>query len=175
MAWEETRCRHYMGYSFRLVRNNILYVISHRQDSTYHIPCYISRGALAGTRNSSMGPPWRIDPTTHRTMFERSTTELQSLLDEVESRLLKRAGRARGTRSTVCRHRIGYRLCPITWPLLYTLLLPETGKFPFCMTGWPEQITQKSTPIVQWLSHRLVVWYVVGSLLGTGSNTVRTF
>ena len=29
-------------------------------------------GALAGTRNSSMGPPWRIDPKTHRTMSERS-------------------------------------------------------------------------------------------------------
>ena len=34
--------------------------------------CYTSRGALVGTRNSSMGPPWRIDPTTHRTMSERS-------------------------------------------------------------------------------------------------------
>ena len=31
-----------------------------------------SCGALAGMRNSSMGPPWRIDPTTHRTMSERS-------------------------------------------------------------------------------------------------------
>ena len=27
-----------------------------RQDSTYAL-CYTSRGALAGTRNSSMGPP----------------------------------------------------------------------------------------------------------------------
>ena len=61
------------------------------------------RGALAGTRNSSMGPPhegsirrplapwvnslplsyvplptpWRIDPTTHRTMSEQSTSELR--------------------------------------------------------------------------------------------------
>ena len=32
---------------------------------------YTSCGALAGTRNSPMGPPWRIDPTTHRTMSER--------------------------------------------------------------------------------------------------------
>ena len=31
--------------------------ISHRQDSTYHGLCYTSRGALAGTRNSSMDPP----------------------------------------------------------------------------------------------------------------------
>ena len=28
-----------------------------RQDNTYHGLCYTSRGALAGTRNSSMGPP----------------------------------------------------------------------------------------------------------------------
>ena len=28
-----------------------------RQDSTYHSLCYTSRGALAGTRNRSMGPP----------------------------------------------------------------------------------------------------------------------
>ena len=47
---KETRCRH-IGYSFRLTAP------SHRQDSTYHSLCYTSRGALAGTRNSSMGPP----------------------------------------------------------------------------------------------------------------------
>ena len=35
-----------------------------------------SCGALDGTRNSLMGPPWGIDPTTHRTMIRRSTTEL---------------------------------------------------------------------------------------------------
>ena len=29
---------------------------SHRQDNTYHGLCYTSRGTLAGTRNSSMGP-----------------------------------------------------------------------------------------------------------------------
>ena len=28
-----------------------------RQDNTYHGLCYTSRGALTGTRNSSMGPP----------------------------------------------------------------------------------------------------------------------
>ena len=52
---EETRCRH-MGYSFRLTARVLLYASSHRQDSTYHSLCYTSRGALAGTRNSSMGP-----------------------------------------------------------------------------------------------------------------------
>ena len=46
-----------MGYSFRLTARVLLYAPSHRQDSTYHSLCYTSRGALAGTRNSSMGPP----------------------------------------------------------------------------------------------------------------------
>ena len=41
---KETRC-HHIGYSF------------HRHDSTYHGLCYTSRGALAGARYSSMGPP----------------------------------------------------------------------------------------------------------------------
>ena len=53
---EETRCYH-IGYSFRLAARVLLYASSHRQDNIYHILCYTSRGALAGTRNSSMGPP----------------------------------------------------------------------------------------------------------------------
>ena len=51
---EETCCRH-IGYSFRLTARVLLYASSHRQYSTYHGLCYTSRGALAGTRNSSMG------------------------------------------------------------------------------------------------------------------------
>ena len=38
--------------SYRLTARVLLYAPSHIQDNTYH-----SRGALAGTRNSSMGPP----------------------------------------------------------------------------------------------------------------------
>ena len=53
---EETRYRH-MGYSFHLAARVLLYVSFHRQDNTYHGLCYTSRGALAGTRNRSMGPP----------------------------------------------------------------------------------------------------------------------
>ena len=53
---KETRCRH-IGYSFRLTASVLLYAPPHRQDSTYHGLCYTSRGALAGTGNSSMGPP----------------------------------------------------------------------------------------------------------------------
>ena len=50
----------------------LLYASSHRQDNTYHRLCYTSCGALAGMRSSPMGPPWRIDTTTHRSMSERS-------------------------------------------------------------------------------------------------------
>ena len=59
---EETFC-HHIGYSFWLAPRVLLYAPSHIQDSTYHSLCYTSRGALAGTKNSSMGLPWRIDPT----------------------------------------------------------------------------------------------------------------
>ena len=53
---KETRCRH-IGYCYRLTAKVLLYAPSHRQDNTYHSLCYTSRGALDGTRNSSMGPP----------------------------------------------------------------------------------------------------------------------
>ena len=53
---KETRCRH-ISYSYRLTARVLLYAPSHTQDSTYHGLCYTSRGALAGMRNSSMGPP----------------------------------------------------------------------------------------------------------------------
>ena len=56
IARKETRCRH-IGYSYRLTARVLLYAPSHRQDNTYHGLCYTSHGALAGTRNSSMGPP----------------------------------------------------------------------------------------------------------------------
>ena len=64
---KETHCRH-IGYSLRLTARVLLYAPSHRQDSTYHRLCYTSHGALAGTRNSSMGSPhegsiqWPIAP-----------------------------------------------------------------------------------------------------------------
>ena len=58
-----------------LLPHGLLFPISSkgcRQDNTYHILCYTSSEALAGTRNSSMGPPWRIDLMIHRTISERS-------------------------------------------------------------------------------------------------------
>ena len=53
---KETRYRH-IGYSLRLTARVLLYAPSHRQDNTYHGLCCTSRGALAETRNSSMGSP----------------------------------------------------------------------------------------------------------------------
>ena len=53
---KETRCRH-IGCSYRLTARVLLYAPSHRQDNTYHGLCYTSCGALAGMRNSSIGPP----------------------------------------------------------------------------------------------------------------------
>ena len=62
----------HMGYSFRLAARVLLYAPSHTQNSTYNSLYYTSRGALAGMRNSSVGPLWRINPMTHCTMSERS-------------------------------------------------------------------------------------------------------
>ena len=38
-------------------KGSFICTIPQRQDNTYHSLCYTSRGALAGSRNSSMGPP----------------------------------------------------------------------------------------------------------------------
>ena len=51
---------HTIGFSYRLTARVLLYAPSHRQDNTYYGLCYTSRGALAGTRNSSMGPPHEV-------------------------------------------------------------------------------------------------------------------
>ena len=45
---EETRCCHYIGYSFRLAARVLLKAKSHRLDNTCHGLCYTSRGALTG-------------------------------------------------------------------------------------------------------------------------------
>ena len=48
---------HGLLFSIKLTARVILYAPSHRQDNIYHGLCYTSYGALAGTKNSSMGPP----------------------------------------------------------------------------------------------------------------------
>ena len=65
---------------FPLAARVLLYASSRRQDNTHHDLCYTSRGALAGTRNSSVGPPHDgsirrpIAPT--RTLLTRSYISL---------------------------------------------------------------------------------------------------
>ena len=65
-------------FTFLLAARVLLYASSHRQYNIYHGLCYTSRGMLAGMRNSSMGPPWRIDLMTHRTkskcFYNRATS-----------------------------------------------------------------------------------------------------
>ena len=58
IARVQTRCHHYMSYSFQLAARDFSYAQSHRQDSTYHDLCYTNCRALAGMRNSSVGPLW---------------------------------------------------------------------------------------------------------------------
>ena len=67
---KETRCRH-IGYSFRLTARVLLYAPSHRQDNTYHSLCYTSRGALAGTKNSSMDAHPMKDQSDNPSHHER--------------------------------------------------------------------------------------------------------
>ena len=72
--WDSVRGKSFrhMGYSFWLAARVLLYASSHRQENIYHGLCYTSRGAQVGTIFSSMVRSRRIDPTTHRTMSERS-------------------------------------------------------------------------------------------------------
>ena len=65
-----------MGYSFQLAARVHLYAPFYTQDSIYHGLCYTSHRALAGTRNSSMDPPYGINPMNHRTRSGHSATEL---------------------------------------------------------------------------------------------------
>ena len=60
------------GLLFPISSKDCFICIIPHQDNTYHGLCYTSHGALAGTRNSSMGPPRRIVPMTHCIMSEHS-------------------------------------------------------------------------------------------------------
>ena len=54
----------------------LLYAPFHKQNNIYHDLRYTSCRTLAGTRNISMDPPWRIDPMTHHIMSWCSAMEL---------------------------------------------------------------------------------------------------
>ena len=59
------------GLLFPISTRVLLYTSSHRQDNTYDILCYTSHGALAGTRNSLMGPPWK-DQSNDSSHYEQT-------------------------------------------------------------------------------------------------------
>ena len=61
-----------MGYSFWLAARVLICTIQHRIAHTT-TSCYTSYRTLAGMRNSSIGPPWGIDLTNHRTRTRHST------------------------------------------------------------------------------------------------------
>ena len=62
---------HYMGYSFFVSSKGFFkYIQPLKQDRKYHSLCLTSRGALAGIRNSSIGPPRGIDQTTYCTSLK---------------------------------------------------------------------------------------------------------
>ena len=77
---EETRYRH-IGYSFRLA----VFYMHHLTDRITHTTIFDTSVVeqFFETRNSSMGPPWRMDQTTHRTMnelfYSGATTSHRSL------------------------------------------------------------------------------------------------
>ena len=87
----------HMGYSFRLGAKFILCASSHRQDNTYHSLCYTSRGALAGTRNSSMGLPnegsirWPIAPWANALTSGLTTRDWSDEPPHNEQTLYRRA------------------------------------------------------------------------------------
>ena len=60
------------GLLFPISSKVLSYESLHRQVNTFHDLCYTSRGTLEESRNWSVGPPWRIDSTTRRTMSEWS-------------------------------------------------------------------------------------------------------
>ena len=76
-----------MGYSFRLAARFLVYVPSHRQDSTYHCLCYSSRGVLAVTTNSSMSRPRGINATTHHGAYMSRDQRFRSIQHNKELRI----------------------------------------------------------------------------------------
>ena len=73
----------------------------HRQDSTYHGLCYTSREPLAGTRNSSMGPPhegsvqWPIAPWANALTTELHLTPSPQTRQHIPRILLHHKGSIR--------------------------------------------------------------------------------
>ena len=79
-AREETRCRHYIGYSFPLASRILLYAPPNIHHTSYHDICYASRGSQAGTRNSEEYANLRrllLNLTTLRNLYD-STVHVET-------------------------------------------------------------------------------------------------
>ena len=121
----------------------LLYAPSHRQDRTYHGLCYTSHGAVAGTRNSSMGlphegsirrpiTPWANALTTelHLALLNTKSKVHQKQIQDSESVPFWRRGSSQCTvRSSAWRHRspAQRRAAPPSSP----------GRWPPCRCGCP--------------------------------------
>ena len=149
-----------MGYSIRLTARVLLYAPSHRQDSTYHslFVFYTSRWALAGTRNSSMGPLhevsiWRpIAPWANALTTELHLAPIYSALLKIRLRL----GMLLSTNVLWYLTMLGCFICSLMmftslwiWPTLSFLslaFLPNAGSCKFSCS------TNKKQHQIQWKS-----------------------
>ena len=84
---EET-CYYHCELLF-LISSNGSFICTNPMDSTHNGLCYTSRGALAGTRNSSMCPPWhdRPDYPSHheQTLYHGATSIMDAPLGMLEN------------------------------------------------------------------------------------------
>ena len=72
-----------MDYSFQIAARDLLFSISHRQDSTYYSLYYTSRGALIGTSNESAMRDQFDDLLHHEQMFYQKATSYSLVYEEL--------------------------------------------------------------------------------------------
>ena len=75
-------CRCYDIYTVKVLKvvgRKEMFYMHHPTDRIAHTTDFVTpvMEHLAGNRNSSMGPPWGMDLTTHHTKSKCSTTELK--------------------------------------------------------------------------------------------------
>ena len=138
----------HLGYSLRLTARVLSYAPSHRQDSTYHSLCYTSRGALAGTRNSSIGSrhegsirrpiaPWANTLTTELHLAPCLSGACLNTRErfDLQREIVLRSFSWKYVVSTASRQML-YRWGLIRWPLLRSIsrsCICISG--PFCSSG----------------------------------------
>ena len=105
--------------NFRLAAIVLLYASFHRHDNAFHGLCYTSRWALSGRKNNSMGPPWRIDPTIHRSYHGTTCLSSSILLRPYNCTCLGQRNRRRPVPVPVTGVHYNSLLFPLntlTWP-----------------------------------------------------------